>query len=80
VRRSYSGETVLICWHHGTIPDLLKAFGAKPQKLWFLGGEWPDDVFGWLIVLRYDQNGKASANVSNDGISPTRPNIRPRPH
>ena len=28
------------------------------------------DVFGWLIVLRYDQNGKASANVSNERINP----------
>ncbi|HYT21323.1 MAG TPA: hypothetical protein VEW05_13965 [Candidatus Polarisedimenticolia bacterium] len=69
VRRSYSGETVLICWHHGAIPDLLRAFGAKPKAL-LPGGEWPDDVFGWLIVLRYDQNGKASANVSNERINP----------
>jgi len=68
VRRSYSGETVLICWHHGAIPDLLKAFGANPKAL-LPGGEWPDDVFGWLIVLRYDQNGKASANVSNERIN-----------
>ena len=69
VRRSYSGETVLICWHHGAIPDLLKAFGANPKAL-LPGGEWPDDVFGWLIVLRYDQNGKASANVSNERLTP----------
>ena len=69
VRRSYSGETVLICWHHGAIPDLLRAFGANPKAL-LPGGEWPDDVFGWLIVLRYDQNGKVSANVSNERINP----------
>ena len=69
VQRSYSGETVLICWHHGGIPDLLRAFGAKPKAL-VPGGEWPDDVFGWLIVLRYDQNGKISTNVSNEGITP----------
>jgi hypothetical protein len=68
VRRSYSGENVLICWHHGAIPDLLRAFGANPKAL-LPGGEWPDDVFGWLIVLRYDQNGKASANVSNERIN-----------
>ena len=69
VRRSYSGETVLICWHHGAIPDLLRAFGANSKAL-LPGGEWPDDVFGWLIVLRYDQNGKVSANVSNERINP----------
>jgi hypothetical protein len=31
VRRTYSGETVLICWHHGAIPELLKAFGGDPN-------------------------------------------------
>ena len=78
VRRSYSGETVLICWHHGAIPDLLKAFGANPKAL-LPGGEWPDDVFGWLIVLRYDRNGKASANASNEGITPDDAKHPPRP-
>jgi hypothetical protein len=69
VRRTYSGETVLICWHHGAIRDLLKAFGVRPKVL-LPGGEWPDDVFGWLVVLRYDQKGEVSANVSNEGITP----------
>ena len=69
VRRTYSGETVLICWHHGAIPDLLKAFGANPAAL-LPGGKWPDDVFGWLIALRYDQQGKLSAHVYNEGIAP----------
>jgi hypothetical protein len=69
VRRSYSGETVLICWHHGAIPDLLKAFGVNPKDL-LPGGNWPDEVFGWLVVLRYDQNGKVTTSVSNEGIAP----------
>jgi hypothetical protein len=79
VLSSYSGETVLICWHHGAIPDLLKAFGANPKAL-LPGGEWPDDVFGWLIILRYDQNGKASAKVSNEGITPDDAKHPPPPH
>ena len=69
VRSTYSGETVLICWHHGAIPGLLEAFGANPKTL-LPGGKWPEDVFGWLVVLSYDQNGKASANVSNERITP----------
>lgn len=69
VRGSYSGEAVLICWHHGAIPDLLKAFGAHPKAL-LPGGEWPGDVFGWLIVLRYDQMGEVSAHVYNESITP----------
>jgi hypothetical protein len=69
VRTSYSGETVLICWHHGAIPDLLKAFGLNPKGL-LPGGKWPEEVFGWLLVLRYDQNGEVTTSVSNEGIGP----------
>jgi len=38
------------------IPRLLRALGADPQKL-LPNGKWPADSFGWLIQLRYDQNG-----------------------
>jgi hypothetical protein len=69
VKSSYSGESVLICWHHGAIPDLLKAFGVDPKVL-LPGGKWPEDVFGWLIVLRYDQNGQVTTSLSNEGIAP----------
>ena len=51
------GQDILICWHHGQIPGLLDALGAKPDKL-LPGGKWPDDVFGWVIQLRYDANGQ----------------------
>jgi hypothetical protein len=68
VSGSYSGEAVLICWHHGAIPGLLKAFGANPKTL-LPGGKWPEDVFGWLIVLRYDQQGNLSAHVYNEAIT-----------
>ncbi len=50
------GRTMLICWHHGEIPRLLKALGADPDRL-FPKGEWPDDVFNWLVELHYDANG-----------------------
>jgi hypothetical protein len=50
------GTSILICWHHGKIPELLRALGADPGKL-LPNGKWPDDVFDWLIELRYDQNG-----------------------
>jgi len=50
------GENVLIAWHHGKIPRLLRALGADPKTL-LPNGKWPEDTFGWLIQLRYDQNG-----------------------
>jgi len=69
VRRSYSGQTVLICWHHGEIPDLLKTLGADPRAL-LPKGKWPDDVFGWLVVLQYDKLGHVFARVLNEKIAP----------
>jgi hypothetical protein len=50
------GTSILICWHHGKIPQLLRALDADPGRL-LPSGRWPDDVFDWLIELRYDQNG-----------------------
>src|ERR1043166_2635390 len=47
------GKHYLICWHHGEIPQLVRALGAKPNAL--IGGKnWPDDVFDWVIQLRYE--------------------------
>jgi broad specificity phosphatase PhoE len=50
------GANILICWHHGNIPQLLRALGADPERL-LPNGKWPGDVFDWLIELRYDENG-----------------------
>jgi hypothetical protein len=51
------GKAILISWHHNDIPPLLSALGADPSAV-FPRGNWPDDVFNWLIQLRYDQNGQ----------------------
>uniref|UniRef100_A0A372ILZ7 Flagellar basal body-associated protein FliL n=1 Tax=Paracidobacterium acidisoli TaxID=2303751 RepID=A0A372ILZ7_9BACT len=50
------GDHVLIAWRHGKIPALLKAFGADPSAL-LPGSVWPDSVFDWVILLRYDSAG-----------------------
>jgi hypothetical protein len=50
------GKNILICWHHGEIPQLVRALGADPEKL-IPNAKWPGDVFGWLIQLRYDAKG-----------------------
>ena len=57
LRSSSHGTNILICWHHGNIPQLLHALGADPGKL-LPNAKWPDAVFGWLIQLRYDENGQ----------------------
>ena len=47
----------LIAWHHGRLAKLLEALGADPASL-LPNGVWPDDVYDWIILLRYDENGQ----------------------
>jgi len=57
IRTVAHGKTLLICWHHGDIPALLESLGANPASI-LSKGKWPDAVFGWMIELRYDADGK----------------------
>jgi hypothetical protein len=57
LRSGSHGSHILICWHHGEIPALLRAFGADPAQL-LPGGQWPPQTFDWLIELRYDHEGR----------------------
>lgn len=50
------GRDILVCWHHGNIPNLVRALGADPHEL-LPKGKWPDDQYGWVIQLRYDKQG-----------------------
>jgi hypothetical protein len=57
IRSKPHGKVILIAWHHGEIPELLRAFGANPKNV-LRKGKWPDAEYGWLIQLRYDADGK----------------------
>jgi hypothetical protein len=62
------GRHPLIAWRHGEIPALLKALGASPEKL-LPGGQWPDDVFDWVIVLTTGPEGQvSSARVIHESL------------
>ncbi len=50
-------RTTLIAWHHTKIPMLLTAFGVNPENV-LPKGHWPNDVFDWVVVLRFDSQGK----------------------
>ena len=45
----YAGKTVLIAWHHGEIPSLAHALGAKDAP-----DTWKGDVFDRLWKITYD--------------------------
>lgn len=51
---TYAGKTVLVCWHHGNLPELAAALGATdvPQK-------WKDGAFDRVWVVTFDDAGKA---------------------
>ena len=51
------GRFILVCWHQGKIPDLVRALGADPRDV-LPDGNWPDDQYGWVIQLRYDKQGR----------------------
>jgi hypothetical protein len=66
------GTNILICWHHGKIPDLLGDLGADPSVL-LPEGKWPDNIFNWVIELRYDHQGRlipADCKRVNEALRP----------
>jgi hypothetical protein len=57
IKSGQPSRNILICWHHGEIPRLAQALGAEPGSL-LPGGKWPGEIFGWVLQLRYDANGR----------------------
>lgn len=64
------GKAILIAWHHGEIPALLTSLGAAPNDI-LPKGKWSEDVFGWMIELRYDSDGHlAKATLIKEKLMP----------
>jgi hypothetical protein len=58
----YAGKLVLICWHHGKIPDLAGALRAVPPV-----SKWPGTVFDrvWQIDYPIDESTANNLPVLN---------------
>ena len=72
LRTTDHGRTLLICWHHGHIPELLDALGADSGEL-LHHAKWPKEVFNWMVVLHYDSQGHLDASrctVVNENLMP----------
>jgi hypothetical protein len=67
------GKNILICWHQGKMPDLLEDLGADPKAL-LPDGKWQENVYGWVIELRYDHQGKLLPDKCKRIDSDPRPN------
>ena len=73
LRTEPHGLHPLIAWRHGEIPTLLTALGASPDKL-LPKGQWPDDVFDWVVVLTMGKDGQLlSARVIQEQLKITAP-------
>jgi broad specificity phosphatase PhoE len=57
LRANHQGKVILVCWHHGQIPALLRALGAAPEIL-LPNGKWPKTVYDWVIMASFDENGR----------------------
>ena len=53
-------QTFVVAWHHGTMPKLLANLGADPDAL-LPRGDWPDEVYDWVIVMRFDPQGRLAS-------------------
>jgi broad specificity phosphatase PhoE len=51
----YDGKLVLICWHHGHIPELAFALGASGAKV---PNPWDPNVFNLILNLDYSEGSK----------------------
>jgi hypothetical protein len=70
IRSKPHGKAILIAWHQGKIPELLRALGADPRQV-IPKGKWPEDVFNWLIQLHYDSDGHLiEAKRINENLPP----------
>jgi hypothetical protein len=65
---TYDGSALLVCWHHEEAVSLAEALGV-PERLpptvpWPPLPEpnqrtrWPEDVFGWVLAITFDAEGK----------------------
>jgi phosphohistidine phosphatase SixA len=47
----FAGKVVLVCWHHGSLPNLARALGVKGAP------KWPDSQFDHVWVIDFKKKG-----------------------
>lgn len=50
----YTGALVVLCWHHGQIPNMAAALGAQPGTY---PEVWDDLVFNAILDMQYGADG-----------------------
>jgi hypothetical protein len=60
----YLGKLILICWHHGKIPDLTSALGGIPPQ-----SPWPGTVFDRVWQITYSGYSEPLNNIPVKNIA-----------
>lgn len=60
----YAGKVILVCWHHGSLPQFARALGAVPPY-----DRWPDAQFDRLWRIDY-RNGNATLTELSESLMP----------
>jgi phosphohistidine phosphatase SixA len=58
---AYRGKTVVISWHHGTLPAIAALLGAPAGTY---PDPWPDDTYNVILDFRYDPNSGSPPTVT----------------
>lgn len=54
-KKRYQNKTVLICWAHGTIPDIANELGVQPKPA------WPGKAFDRIWLINFGPDGKVAS-------------------
>lgn len=46
-----AGQIVLVCWHHGRIPEFMRGIRAKHHEF---PDPWPEDDYGTALVITFE--------------------------
>lgn len=68
----YAGKTVLIAWHHGNIPELAHALGAKDAP-----AKWGDDVFDRVWQLTYEKGTATWKDLPENALPGDSKDVKP---
>jgi hypothetical protein len=60
-KSEYHGKTVVICWHHGKLPEIAALLGAPKGSY---PSPWPQDCFNLILDFRYDAKSDAPPIVA----------------
>jgi phosphohistidine phosphatase SixA len=58
---AYRGKTVVICWHHGTLPSIAALLGAPAGSY---PDPWPDDTYNVILDFRYNPKSGSAPTVT----------------